>query len=98
MELDIPGDPVVKNLPSNAGDTGSISGGETKISQATGQLNPCASTPEPAGCNEGPVQTKWKKKGRKKKEKSISENEKKKVGADGDCVVCVPAMLPVPTV
>lgn len=40
---DIPGDPAVKNLPSNAGDTSLIPGGGTKISQATGQLNPCAS-------------------------------------------------------
>ena len=55
---DIPGDPAVKNLPSNAGDTSLIPGGGTKISQATGQLNPCASTTEPAGCNEGSVQTK----------------------------------------
>ena len=29
-----PGGPVVKNLPSNAGDLASIPGGETEISQA----------------------------------------------------------------
>jgi len=30
---DFPGGPVVKNLPSNAGDTGSVSGQGTKIPQ-----------------------------------------------------------------
>ena len=29
--LDFPGSPMVKNLPCNAGDTGSIPGQETKI-------------------------------------------------------------------
>ena len=36
--LYIPGGPVVKNLPSNAGDTGSIPGLGTEIPYATGQL------------------------------------------------------------
>ena len=31
-----PGGPVVKNLPSNAGDSGSIPGPGTKISHASG--------------------------------------------------------------
>ena len=31
---DFPGGPVVENLPSNAGDTGSIPGWETKIPHA----------------------------------------------------------------
>ena len=36
---------------------------------------------------------------RKKEKRQINLWKwKKKVGADGDCVVCVPAMLPVPTV
>ena len=39
---------MVKNLPSNAGDTGSIPGQGTKISDAVGQLSPCATTTEPA--------------------------------------------------
>ena len=34
-----PGGPVVKNLPSNAGDTGSNPGQETKNPHATGQLS-----------------------------------------------------------
>ena len=38
---------MVKNLPSNAGDAGSIPGRGTKIPHATGQLNPCAATTEP---------------------------------------------------
>ena len=36
---DFPGGPVVKNLPSNAEDVGSILGQRTKISHATGQLS-----------------------------------------------------------
>ena len=39
---DFPGGPVVKNLPSNAGDTGSASGRGTKIPHAAGQLSLCA--------------------------------------------------------
>ena len=45
--------PVVKNLPSNAGDAGSISGRGTKIPRAAGQLSPCATTTEltrPGAC------------------------------------------------
>ena len=37
---DFPGGPVVKNLPSNAGDTGFIPVWGTKIPQALGQLSP----------------------------------------------------------
>ena len=33
---------AVKNPPFNAGDVGSISGQETKIPHAVGQLSPCA--------------------------------------------------------
>ena len=36
---DFPGGPVVKNPPSNAGDTGSIPGRGAKIPHATGQLS-----------------------------------------------------------
>ena len=39
MGGDFPGGPVVKNLPSNAGDTGSIPGQGTKIPHAVGQLS-----------------------------------------------------------
>ena len=35
---------MVKNLPSNAEDSGSIPGLGTKIPHATGQLNPSATT------------------------------------------------------
>ena len=35
---------MVKNLPSNAGDAGSIPGLETKIPHATGQLSRSATT------------------------------------------------------
>ena len=45
---DFPGGPVVKNLPSNAGNMGSIPGQGTKISHAGGQLSPRAATTEPA--------------------------------------------------
>ena len=43
---DIPGGPIVKNPPSNAGDAGSIPGLGTKIPLATGQLSPRAATTE----------------------------------------------------
>ena len=42
-----PGGPVVKNLPCNAGDVGSIPGWGTKIPHAAGQLGSCATTIEP---------------------------------------------------
>ena len=52
---DFPGGPVVKNPPSNAGDTGWITGQGTKIPHAVGQLSHApqllslaASTREPA--------------------------------------------------
>ena len=41
-----PGGPVVKNLPCNAGDAGSIPGQRTKIPHAAGQLSPQATTTE----------------------------------------------------
>ena len=37
---------MVKNLPSNAGDVGSIPGRGTKIPHVAGQLSPCATTTE----------------------------------------------------
>ena len=39
---DFPGGPVVKNLPYNGGDTGSIPGQGTKIPHAAGQQSLCA--------------------------------------------------------
>ena len=42
-----PGGPVVKNLPYNAGDVGSIPGRGTEIPHAMGQLSSCTSTKEP---------------------------------------------------
>ena len=44
MKLGLPGSPGVKNLPSKAGDAGSIPGWGTKIPPAEGQLSPQAST------------------------------------------------------
>ena len=38
---DLADGPVVKNLPSNLGDAGSIPGQGTKIPHAAGQLSPC---------------------------------------------------------
>ena len=52
---DFPGGPVVKNLPSNGGDNGSIPGGQTKVPHASGQLSLCTEL-----CNEDPVQSKIK--------------------------------------
>ena len=48
---DFPGGPVVKNPPSNEGDTGSILGQGTKLPHAAGQLSPCAATREPMHCS-----------------------------------------------
>ena len=48
---DFPGGPVVKNPPSNAGDTGSIPDQGTKIPHAVGQLSPGATTAEPVHHN-----------------------------------------------
>ena len=44
---DLPGGPVVKNLPSKTGDTGFIPGGGAKIPHATGQLSPSTTTTDP---------------------------------------------------
>ena len=54
---DFPGGPVVKNLPSNGGDKGSIPGWWTKVPHASGQLSLCTQL-----CNEDPVQSKQKQK------------------------------------
>ena len=56
---DFPYGPVVKNLPSNAGDAGSIPGQGTMIPRATGQLSlralqPACHNEEPACCKERP--------------------------------------------
>ena len=48
---DFPSGPVVKNLPSNAGDTGSISIRGTKIPHAKGLLNPQATAREKPPCH-----------------------------------------------
>ena len=42
---DFPSGPLVKNLPANAGHTGSIC--SEKIPHAMGQIIPCTSTTEP---------------------------------------------------
>ena len=47
---DFPGGPVVKNLPSSAGDVGSIPGQGTKIPHTVGQLSLCAETREKPVC------------------------------------------------
>ena len=44
---DFPGGPVVKNLPSNAGDMGSMPGWGTKIPHAMERLSLYAITREP---------------------------------------------------
>ena len=62
---DFPGGPVVKNLPSNAGDTGSIPARGTKISHATQQLSPRTTTTEPECHHKDPVQPKQSKKFKK---------------------------------
>ena len=44
---DFLGGSVVKNLPSNTGDTGSISGQGTKVPSTVEQLSPCTTSTEP---------------------------------------------------
>ena len=51
IDWDLPAGPVVKNLPSNARDMGSIPGRGTKIPHATEQLSPRATTREKAECH-----------------------------------------------
>ena len=58
---DFPGGPVVKNLPSNAGDTGWIPGRGTKIPHASGQLSLCAAMDDLKYCNYDPTQPKINK-------------------------------------
>ena len=73
---DFPSGSVFENLPSNAGDTGSIPGRGTKILRAAGQLGLSALTRESsrAHCNKELVQPKIKKK--KKKEQSFKKKRK----------------------
>ena len=49
---DFPGGPVVKNLPSNAGDAGSIPGLGIRFPHAVGWLGSCATTVELACLSE----------------------------------------------
>ena len=46
---DFPGGPVVSNLPSNAGDAGSIPRQGTRIPHAMGQLSPGTATSKKPG-------------------------------------------------
>ena len=50
-ERDLPGGPVVKNLPSNAEDASSIPGWGAKIPYAMGQLSACTATREEPACH-----------------------------------------------
>ena len=74
-----PGDPVVKNLPSNAGDVGLILGWGIKILYVSEQLSPCTATREtPHTSTKRPhdaMKTQGsKKKIQLKKKSSLSEN------------------------
>ena len=63
LSRDLPGGPVVKNLPCDARDAGSVVGQGTKIPHAAGRLSSCATycvcmlwsprvtTREPTCCN-----------------------------------------------
>ena len=55
VSWDFPGGPMVKNLPCNTEDTGSLPGQGTKIPHAAGQLSPHASTRESLGHDEEPA-------------------------------------------
>ena len=49
---DFPGGPMVKNLPSNTGETGSMPGWGTKFPCSSEQLSPCTTTSESVCCKE----------------------------------------------
>ena len=51
----LPGGPVVKNLPYNAGDVGSIPGQGSKILHATEQLSLCVTMKDPTWGKEDPA-------------------------------------------
>lgn len=55
IACDFPGGPVIKNLPSSAGDVGSITGQRTKIPHAAGQLSLSTATTEPVPSKRAPV-------------------------------------------
>ena len=65
-ERHFPGGPVVKILPSNAGDPGWIPGWGTKIPHARGQLSPCTAT-------SGAHELQWRPGEAKRKEKERGE-------------------------
>ena len=56
---DFPCGPVVKHLPCNAEDVGSIPGPRTKSSHAVRQLSPQATTPEPTCSGAHALQQEW---------------------------------------
>ena len=61
LSWDFPGGPVIKNLPCNEGDSGSILDQRTKILHASGKLSPHATAREKSTRhNKGSVQPKNK--------------------------------------
>ena len=61
MAWDFPGGLVVQNLPSNAGDAGSIPGQGTKIPHAAGQLSPHTTAREAQELQQRPSEDKINK-------------------------------------
>ena len=78
-----PGDPVVKNLPSNAGDVGLILGWGIKILYVSEQLSPCIATRETPHTSTKRPHDAMKTQGSKKKKNSIE----KKIKLIRKCVV-----------
>ena len=56
LEGEFSGGPMVKDSPSNTGDTGSIPGWVTEIPHAVGQLSPHSATKDPTCRNEDTTQ------------------------------------------
>lgn len=56
-----PASPVAKNLPFNAGDSGSTPDWGTEIPCVSGHLSLCTATRELVNCKEDPEQPKYKK-------------------------------------
>ena len=56
-----PANPVAKNLPFNAGDSGSTPDWGTEIPCVSGHLSLCTAARELVNCKEDPAQPKYKK-------------------------------------
>ena len=76
---------MVKNLPSTAGDVGSIPGQGTKIPHAVQQLSPCAATTESSSYNQREAHGVLQRPGTAKIKKQTPGQKAVLVGKLGPC-------------